>query len=358
MFLARSKTSSALNTYEQQPQQQPKHVKNNTAEFPPLIPKEMISVLQDAIPSIESALKPVLPQSANELIVEMLSTWITCSRISAANNDFTSAVPINKAVAAKPAAPIQPMTLRSWVSRSFSMHNNKPKSAVGAIITTAHQQPLIIEISDNNKLCNNIYNDSTPSLSSASSSNSSFSIKEDDVNNSPSLYTPLLLDSAAAPTSATIPVSLKSMIDLLDTPPLIASDDGDCKSLSLIEEALTPLSSTFFHDNDDNDNNSDEQVTAIVESSPMASTFTTAKSITSTAKAEAKSVRRSFSTIFVQLGNSMKKVFATNKKKSRSTDISRLTKSLSVQHNLSTIAENQQHLSSVKQHISPISMVS
>lgn len=353
MFLTRSKTSSALNTYEQQQQQQlKKQQQQHTADFPPLIPKEMISVLQDAMPSIESALKPVLPSAANELIVDMLSTWITCSRIAAANNDFNNNSMPNKPSTA--ATAIKPMTLRSWASRSFSVNRSKSTVAVAQL-----QQPLKIEISDpnNNKLCSNDY--TTPSLSwvSASSSRSSLSISEEEDDNE--LYTPLLLDSAAPPTSVTIPVSLKSMIDLLDTPPLIPDD---AKSLSLIEETLTPLSSTFFHDDNESGKNLavENKTTERIESSPMAATFTTVKSVTSTTKgtAEIKSIRRSISTIFVQLSNSMKKVFAANKKKSRSTDISVLKKTLSVQHNLSSVAEQQPKETPIKQQTSPMSVVS
>lgn len=307
MFLTRSKTSSALN-HEQH------RNRNKDNMFTP-IPNEMISVLQDAVPSIKLALKPVLSETAHELVVEMISTWITTSRITTNNFNSTTNKP-------------KPVTLRSWASRSFSIKSNPVV-------------PQKTEISDT-KLCR------TPSFTNSESSTSSFSITSvvDKNDMSPSLYTPLLLDTASAPTTAMVekyvssrlPVSLKSMIDLLDTPPLIPAD---AKSLSLIEEALTPLTSTFFHDNDHIE-------PPLIDSpaSVIAASYTTASEnndesiITGISSKDSKSVRRSFSTIFTQLGHSVKKVF---KKKPGSS--SRLKKTMSVQHNL-------------QQHASPMSIVS
>lgn len=316
MFLTRSKTSSALN-YEKY---------RNKDQGLTAIPSDMISVLQDAMPAMTLALQPVLSQPAHELVVQMLSTWISSSRITLHEDK----------------KPTKPVNLRSWATRSFSV--NKSKSAVVV--------PQKFEISDPPKLCR------TPSFtdSESSCSSSSFSLHHA----SPSMYAPLLLDSTAQPadlllpppsqtttaitTTGTtekhvsrLPVSLKSRIDLLDT-------SGDTKSQLFIEESLTPLSSTFFNDNEHINPPPTTTVIAVETDSPasvIAPSFTTAseeneESISTGISKDSKSVRRSFSTMFTQLGHSVKKVF---KKKATVSD-SRLKKTMSVQHNL------RQHASS------------
>ncbi|GAA5805583.1 hypothetical protein HPULCUR_011102 [Helicostylum pulchrum] len=289
MFLTRSKTSSALNSEQ--------HGKSKGNNMFPLIPKEMISDLEDAVPAIELALQPVLSESAKELLVNMISTWITTSRIS--TNNFNAPV-VNKP---------KPVNLRTWASRSFSIRS---KSFIA---------PQKTEISDTK-----LGHDRTPSFTDSESSTSSFSITS--VKNRDNDNSPLLNSLGAKKHVSRLPVSLKSMIDLLDTPPLIPSDE---KSLSLIEESLTPLSSTFFHDNNHlQPHNTDSPASCIAVSFNTVSEENGESEMTSTSK-DSKFVRRSFSTIFTQLGHSVKKVF---KKKPEISSGTKLKKTMSVQHNL------------------------
>lgn len=306
MFLTRSKTSSAINEEQH-------HIDTNTY---PLIPHDMLSIFENAVPNIDSALNQILPDNAKDLMLNMISAWIISSRIAVNNNENKLQNQSNKT------------SLRSWATRSFSL---KPKP-----IVTPMQLP---EISEKNHQL-------PPSL--INSSRSTFSSGEDD---DTSLYTPLIENAADEPTSAPIskqqqpfsqlPVSLKSMIDLLDTPPLIP----DTSTLSLIEESLTPLTSTFFEGQDH---------LAINPSSNAVEggvTFKTASEINQSHSAittiassnDTRSIGHSISTIFNQLGNSMRKAF---KKKAQSSSISQLKKTFSVQHHLSLNKEQKSSFAS------------
>jgi hypothetical protein len=327
MFLTRSKTSSALSDE--------RLGNGNKDNVFPVIPTEMISVLEDSIPAIELALKPVLCESGHELIVNMISTWIITSRI-AENN-----LKINH----KPKS----LTFRSWASRSFPI---KSKSIVVAPVVQQQK----IEISDTN-LCHK----RIPSFTNSESSTSSFSttsIKDQqDLNYdgaSPSLYTPLLHDLANPPTSeamenvSKIPVSMKSMIDLLETPPLIHSDE---RSLSLVDENLTPLSSTFFHDNE---HTQKQKQSGQSPASLIAPTFTTASengddsiAVTTVSLKDSKSMRRSLSTMFLQIGHSVKKVFKRKSQTSSVASVNGMKKAFSVQENLSLRQNISKHVVSV-----------
>ncbi|KAF1803163.1 hypothetical protein FB192DRAFT_1366855 [Mucor lusitanicus] len=125
------------------------------------------------------------------------------------------------------------------------------------------------------------------------------------------------------------------MIDLLDTPPLIP----DTSTLSLIEESLTPLTSTFFEGHNhlatspslavvDESSNTLRTSSDIHHSHSVVATIASSK--------DAKSIGSSISTIFTQLGNSVKKAF---KKKAQSSSISQLKKTFSVQQHLSLSKE-------------------
>lgn len=309
MFLTRSKTSSALNHEK---------YRNKDNVFTP-IPNDMISVLQDAVPSIDFALKPVLSEPPHELVLNMISNWITTSRISSNNFSNNS----NKKQ--------KPVNLRSWASRSFSVRS---KSVV----------PQKTEISDP-KLCR------TPSFTDSESSSSSFSIasaQQHDV--SPLMYAPLLLDTVGSPATVLIekqvtsrlPVSIKSRIDLLDSPPPMPAD---AKSLSFIEESLSPLSSTFFHDNEHIDPPPVDSPASVIAASFTTASENNDESIITGVSKDSKSVRRSFSTIFSQLGHSVKKVF----KKKVTTSESRLKKTMSVQHSLRHHASSPLNLVSGEQ---------
>lgn len=318
MFLTRSKTSSALSE-----EQLGNEMRNNAFST---IPTELISVLEEAIPAMDSALKPVLCETGHKLVLNMISTWIVSSRMVDNNLKMN-----NKT---------KHMSFRSWATRSF------PIKSKATVVAPATQ--LKLEISDN-KLCHQ----RIPSFTDSASSTSSFSITSvGDQQNldyrhdaSPSLYTPLLHDSEDAPTSANmdtasrIPVSIRSMIDLLETPPLIASDD---KSLSLIDETITPLSSTFFHDNDHIQQKQSKNEPVESPTSTTAPTFTTASEnesrvATTVSFKDTKNMRRSVSNMFMQIGSSVKKAF---KKKSQPSSVSSVTgmkKAFSIQESLSLI---------------------
>ncbi|KAK4510446.1 uncharacterized protein ATC70_004876 [Mucor velutinosus] len=305
MFLTRSKTSSAIN--EEQ------HVDTNTY---PTIPLDMLATIENAVPDMDSALSQILPDHAKHLMLNMISTWIISSRITLNNNIATDNKLQYRSNSNK-------TTLRSWATRSFSL---KPKPIVAPM-----QLPEIPDKIQEQQAPSS----SPPSLANSSKSTLSSYEEEDD----DSLYTPRIDHAAGAPTSATaskhpcsqLPVSLKSMIDLLDTPPLIP----DTSTLSLIEESLTPLTSAFFEGQDHlatspssavvgESNNTIETASDIRHSNSIVATFASSK--------DAKSIGSSISTIFTQLGNSVKKAF---KKKAQSSSISQLKKTFSVQHHLS-----------------------
>ncbi|EPB81215.1 hypothetical protein HMPREF1544_12020 [Mucor circinelloides 1006PhL] len=277
----------------------------------------MLLTIENAVPAMESALSQILPDHAKHLMLNMISAWIISSRITLNNNSINDNKLQHQSNSNK-------TTLRSWATRSFSL---KPKP-----IVTPMQQ--LTEIPDKIQE-QQALSSSPPSLVNSSKSTLSSNEQDDD----DSLYTPLINDAADAPTSATaskqpfsqLPVSLKSMIDLLDTPPLIP----DTSTLSLIEESLTPLTSTFF----------EGQGHLAVDSSSVAvgesnNTFKTASDIhhsnsaiaTIASSRDTRSIGNSISTIFTQLGNSVKKAF---KKKAQSSSISQLKKTFSVQHHLS-----------------------
>ena len=300
MFLTRSKTSSAINEEQH-------HIDTNTY---PIIPHDMLITFENAVPNIDAALNQILPDNAKDLMLNMISSWIISSRIAVNSNGNKLQTQSNKT------------TLRSWATRSFSL---KPKP-----IVTPMKLP---EISDKN-------HQQPPSLTN--SSRSTFSSEDEDN----SLYTQLIDNSADGSTSAPdskqqhpfsqLPVSLKSMIDLLDTPPLIP----DTSTLSLIEESLTPLTSTFFEGQDHlainpPSNAAGRNVTfkTVSEINQSHSAITMVASSSDT-----KSIGHSISTIFSQLGNSMRKAF---KKKAQSSSISQLKKTFSVQHNLSLNKEQK-----------------
>lgn len=328
MFLTRSKTSSALNN-----EQLGSGIKDNVF---PVIPTEMISVLEESIPAIDLALKPILSESGHELIVNMISTWVITSRITDNNLKINN----NKS---------KPLSFRSWASRSFPI-----KSKLIVVAPAVQQQK--IEISDN-KLCHKRIPSFTHSESTASSfSNTTVEDQPDLIydNNSPNLYTPLLHDSVDSPTSevkgcvSKLPVSLKSMIDLLETPPLIHSDD---KSLSLVDENLTPLSSTFFHDND---HIQEQKQSNQSPASIIAPTFTTASengsgsgAITTISLKDSKSMRRSLSTMFIQIGHSVKKAFKKRPQPPSIASVTGITKAFSVQENLSLHPSISKHAVSI-----------
>ncbi|CEP19543.1 hypothetical protein [Parasitella parasitica] len=308
MFLTRSKTSSAIN--EQQQQQQQQHTNTSTI---PIIPHDMLLTFENAVPNLDSALGQILPDNAKHLMLDMISSWIVSSRIALNNNK-------NKQLQNQSNKP----TLRSWAIRSFSL---KPKPVVAPM--------QLSEFSD--KAEGNHQSSSPPSL--VNSCRSTLSSEEDNE----SLYTPMTDNVTDAATTSKqpfsrLPVSLKSMIDLLDTPPLIP----DSSTLSLIEESLTPLTSTFFE--------GQNLLTSSASAEPVATSTTTAADsaannsaisstlpddnhshsvITTIASRDSKSIGHSISTIFTQLGNSMKKAF---KKRS---SITQLKKTFSVQHHLS-----------------------
>lgn len=304
MFLTRSKTSSAIN--EEQ------HVDTNTY---PVIPLDMLATIENAVPDMESALSQILPDDAKHLMLNMISAWVVSSRITLNNSSTDNKLQYqpnsNKA------------TLRSWATRSFSL---KPKP----IVTPMHLPEIPDKIQEERASSS-----SPPSLVNSSKSTLSSNEEEDD----DSLYTPLIDHAADAPTSATaskhpysqLPVSLKSMIDLLDTPPLIP----DTSTLSLIEESLTPLTSTFF---EGQDHLATSPSSAVINESSntfkMASDIHHSNSVIATiaSSKDTRSIGSSISTIFTQLGNSVKKAF---KKKAQSSSISQLKKTFSVQHHLS-----------------------
>lgn len=318
MFLTRSKTSTALSE-----EQLGNDMKNNVFST---IPNELISVLEEAIPAMDSALKPVLCEEGHKLVLNTISAWIVSSRMVDNNLKMN-----NKT---------KHMSFRSWATRSFPI---KPKATVVAPVTQ-----LKLEISDN-KLCHQ----RIPSITDSASSASSFSIAsmreqqnlDYEHEASPSLYTPLLHDSEDTPTSeymdtiSKIPVSLKSMIDLLETPPLIASDE---KSLSLIDETLTPLSSTFFHDNDHIQQKQSENEPADSLCPPTAPTFTTASDLesaiaTTVSFKDSKNMRRSVSNMFMHIGSTVKKAFKKKSQPSSVSSVSGMKKAFSIQESLSLI---------------------
>ncbi|GAN09660.1 hypothetical protein MAM1_0281c09191 [Mucor ambiguus] len=307
MFLTRSKTSSAIN--EEQ------HVDTNTY---PIIPLDMLATIENAVPDMDFALGQILPNDAKHLMLNMISAWIVSSRITLNNNN----TPTN-ADKLQYQSNSNKTTLRSWATRSFSL---KPKP----IVTPMQLAEIPDKIQEQQALSS-----LPPSLVNSSKSTLSSNEEEDD----DSLYTPLIDHATDAPSSATVskhpysqlPVSLKSMIDLLDTPPLIP----DTSTLSLIEESLTPLTSTFFEGQNhlaispslavDGESNSAFKTTSnIHHSNSVVATIASSK--------DAKSIGSSISTIFTQLGNSVKKAF---KKKAQSSSISQLKKTFSVQHHLS-----------------------
>lgn len=301
MFLTRSKTSSAINEEQH-------HIDTNKY---PAIPHDMLSTFENAVPNIDSALNQILPDNAKDLMLDMISAWIISSRIAVNNNGNKLQNQSNKT------------TLRSWATRSFSL-KSKP-------IVAPMQLP---EISDKN-------HQQPPSL--INSSRSTFSSEEDE---NSSLYTQLIDNSADEPTSAPLskqqqpfsqlPVSLKSMIDLLDTPPLIP----DTSTLSLIEESLTPLTSTFFEGQDHLTINPSSDAVERNVTFKTASKINQSNSVIAmvTSSSDTKSIGHSISTIFSQLGNSMRKAF---KKKAQSSSISQLKKTFSVQHSLSLNKEQK-----------------
>ncbi|KAI8641839.1 hypothetical protein BD408DRAFT_432918 [Parasitella parasitica] len=301
MFLTRSKTSSAINEQQQH--------RTNTSAIP-VIPHDMLLTFENAVPDFDSALSQILPDHAKRLMLDMISSWIISSRIAVNNNENKLQHQSNKT------------TLRSWATRSFSL---KPKSVVTPMPAT--------EISDK------IEENHQPPLLLANSSRSTLSSKEDDE----SLYTPIndnVADAVATSKQpfSQLPVSFKSMIDLLDTPPLIP----DSSTLSLIEESLTPLTSTFFEGQNQIETNSSSPAPAAATAAAAAENVRSNtlpldnhshSVITTIASRDSRSIGRSISTIFIQLSNSMKKAF---KKK---TSISQLRKTFSVQHHLSLSKE-------------------
>lgn len=291
MFLTRSKTSSTLSSERQG------KVKGNNMF--PLIPKELISDLEDAVPAIELALEPVLTETARELIVSMITTWLSTSRINTNNFDTT--------VVSKP----KPATLRSWASRSLSIRSKSFSVAPQKIIISDKK------LGQHNRL---------PSFTHSESSSSSFSIRS--VKDQDNKQLPSLNNTVSKIPVSRLPVSLKSMVDLLDTPPLIPSDE---KSLSLIEESLTPLSSAFFHDNNHLQPHKTESPASVIASSFVTTSEENVDSQMTITSKDPKIVRRSLSTMFTQLGHSVKKVF---KKKPEVSSVTKLKKTMSVQHSL------------------------
>jgi hypothetical protein len=306
MFLTRSKTSSAISEEQYR-------FKGNDNMLP-LIPYDMIPVLEKASPSIDSALNSVLPQEAKDLSMNMISAWIVASRI-AANNKLVSK--------ASPKLPSKPSILRSWTSRSFLA---KPKTSVVPLQTRSAQiseKPTI-----NHDL--SVQQERTPSLTGSSTfTASSLSTHEEE----DSLHTASLQDAdqGRSPPSR-LPVSLKSMIDLLDTPPLIP----DQSNLSLIEETLTPMTSSFLagHGHTINSPCLEEDASQFAATSENINAASTAPST------NPKSMRNSISSMISNLGLSMKKAFKM--KTSQSSSIVQLKKSLSIQRHLSTSKGHRQ----------------
>jgi hypothetical protein len=318
MFLTRSKTSSAISEEQQY------HLSKDN--MLPLIPDDMIPVLEKASPAIDSALNSILPENAKDLTMNMVSAWIISSRIAANNNSKT----VKNVSKLSPKPTSKPFILRSWTSRSFLV---KPKASVAPLQTRGTQiseKPTIdYDLS--------LHQDRTPSLT-ASSTFTASSLSTNKEQEEGSLLTPLLQD---ADKERRLPVSLKSMIDLLDTPPLIP----DQSSLSLIEETLTPMSSSFLEDHGHIvDSPSSEASATIAENTEHTNAVTPAPNM------NPKSMRNSISSMISSLGLSMKKAFKL--KPSQSSSIVQLKKSLSIQRHLSTSKGHQ------KASISRVSTVS
>ena len=291
MFLTRSKTSSAIC--------EDNYVQGTTKENGfPVIPVELISILEASIPAIDNALKPILDKPGHDLLINMISSWVISSRIAGANLKMNNVKP-------------KSLSLRTWASRSF------PNRSKSILVAPATQQKHKIEISERR----NLSLKRVPSLTNSLSSDSSFStasIQEDCLNKPRMQHT--TLDHKKV--TSQLPVSLKSMIDLLDTPPLIPSD---ARSLSLIDESLTPLSSNFFHSND--------PLEHVQESINLGSSLSKAESGAIVSLKDPKLMKRSFSTVIFQIGHSVKKAF---KKKSQPSSVASVTGS-----KLSSSAQDQ-----------------
>ncbi|KAI8080741.1 uncharacterized protein B0P05DRAFT_539399 [Gilbertella persicaria] len=201
---------------------------------------------------------PMIPTDLiSQIMLDMMTVWIFASRV-ADNQHSTSN-----------AKPNQSTSIRSWATRSFLVRS---KSSLPSLPPAPLPQP----------------NESS------------------------------LSEHRQEPTNK-LPISLKSMTDLLETPPLIP----DGSSLSLIEETLTPLSSAFF------------QPQEATRAPSLSSEENQSQSIVTTVASsrDIRSVRRSLSSIFNHFGSSVKNAF---KKKTRSTSFAQLKKTFSVQQHLST----------------------
>lgn len=340
MFLTRSKTSSAINEDQYR-------FKDNDNMLP-LIPDDVIPVLEMASPSIDSALNSILPENAKDLTMHMISSWIIASRIAANNNTTKPSKMISKS---SPKRHSKPSILRSWTSRSFL---TRSKTSVAPLQTRAthisHQSTINhydLPLQQNKQQ----EQDRTPSLTASSTfTASSLSVCEE---RNESLHTPLLQDvDNERPPLSRLPVSLKSMIDLLDTPPLIP----DQSSLSLIEETLTPMSSAFLeghgHLIDSPCSSTEENATQFVTdtSSSNMEDAENADIVITASTSNSKSMRTSISGMISSLGLTMKKAFKM--KASQSSSIVQLKKSLSIQRHSSTNRDLHQAMASHESTVS------
>ncbi|KAI8885433.1 hypothetical protein K501DRAFT_270700 [Backusella circina FSU 941] len=298
------------------------------------IPPDQFTIIKDALPSIELALEPVVPDAAHQLIVEMLSSWIQSSQPSSLDYEATREVPKPTAIThdtynlkqQKPKESWQPVKLiRSWTTRSFStkvVPKNVPEQWPKGGSSIEISDPPVPSSNNPSQITREVPR--TPSLTNSSTSSLSArhslpEIVESPVQqqSTPSVKEFPVLDISKNKSNSHLDLG-KSHNNSINTPsssqckpPPKASIPGSILSHSTHNpsQITLPSSSIGISESQVNDN-------AIV---PIKGS---------------RYVRRSFSTMISNLGHSVKKVFKKKSRFSENQHYNRLMKTMSVQHNL------------------------